>query len=192
MKTRFSNFFYVMCFSLIAFSGCSNPTFNINFIQPTPTKNLPVPNWIWFSSYFTSDEGRLEYNLQYPEEWYLYPGLTESVPGLEGETLVQSFARVNGNFEYQPPDSIKIKIYALPCNLTQEKCEDSDQITSPVTESLQGVKTIQYLAGDTVWNVFIYAKNYRFMLQGYLKGEHSEYSEQIALLEKIASTLEIK
>jgi hypothetical protein len=57
---------------------------------------------------------------------------------------------------------------------------------------MEGTKTIQYLAGNTVWTVFLYTENYRFMMQGYLKGEYNESSEQIRLLDKIASTIKIK
>ncbi len=192
MKVKFGYLLCLVCLFCIIFSGCAKTKPSTSITMVTPTATLIESTWAEFSSYFTSNVGRIEYSFQYPAEWYIYPGSTRSISGLEGETLIQSFSKVSSNIEYQPPDSIMLKIYALPCATTQEGCDVSSLDTIPITESLEGTKTIQYLAGNTVWTVFLYTENYRFMMEGYLKGEYNESSEQIRLLDKIASTINIK
>jgi hypothetical protein len=192
MKVKLGYHLCLVCLFFIVFSGCGKTGPSASIPMATPTAKLIESNWAEFSSYFTSDVGRIEYSFQYPAEWYIYPGSTRSIPGLEDETFIQSFPKENSNTEYQPPDSIRLKIYALPCAITQEGCDVSSIDTIPITESMEGTKTIQYLAGNTVWTVFLYTENYRFMMQGYLKGEYNESSEQIRLLDKIASTIKIK
>lgn len=192
MKVKLGYHLCLVCLFFIVFSGCAKTGPSASIPMATPIAKLIESNWAEFSSYFTSDVGRIEYSFQYPAEWYIYPGSTRSIPGLEDETFIQSFPKENSNTEYQPPDSIRLKIYALPCAITQEGCDVSSIDTIPITESMEGTKTIQYLAGNTVWTVFLYTENYRFMMQGYLKGEYNESSEQIRLLDKIASTIKIK
>lgn len=192
MKVKLGYHLCLVCLFFIVFSGCAKTGPSASIPMATPTAKLIESNWAEFSSYFTSDVGRIEYSFQYPAEWYIYPGSTRSIPGLEDETFIQSFPKENSNTEYQPPDSIRLKIYALPCAITQEGCNVSSLDTIPITESMDGTKTIQYIAGNTVWTVFLYTESYRFMMQGYLIGEYDESSEQIRLLDKIASTVEIK
>jgi len=192
MKVKFGYPLCLVCLFFTVFSGCAKTEPSVSLPTATPTAKIIESNWAEFLSYFISDVGKIEYSFQYPAEWYIYPGSTRSVPGLEDETVIQSFPRENSNIDYQPPDSIRLKIYAFPCAITQEGCNVSSLDTIPITESMDGTKTIQYIAGNTVWTVFLYTESYRFMMQGYLIGEYDESSEQIRLLDKIASTVEIK
>ena len=192
MKVKFGYPLCLVCLLSTVFSGCAKTEQSVSLQTATPTAKLIESNWAEYLSYLISDVGKIEYSFQYPAEWYIYPGSTRSVPGLEDETVIQSFPRENSNIDYQPPDSIRLKIYALPCAITQEGCNVSSLDTIPITESMDGTKTIQYIAGNTVWTVFLYTESYRFMMQGYLIGEYDESSEQIRLLDKIASTVEIK
>jgi len=189
---------------ILILSGCSKAESAVNYFTPTPIETLFSFDEAEYSSYFTtevetseysfrypSEVGTIEYSLRYPSGWYVYPGSTKIAPGLGSETFIQSFPRTgDSNSGYQPSDSIKVEIYALPCAVTENGC-DPNGLTF-ITENLQGTRTLQYLDGKTVWTVFLYTKNYRFMLQGYLKGEHDENSELIKILDEIASTVVIK
>src|SRR5258708_31546182 len=59
-----------------------------------PNSTFTSGNWKEYSSKFTSDVGTIQYNLHYPQAWYVYPGLTNSEPGLEGQTYIQDFERI--------------------------------------------------------------------------------------------------
>src|SRR5258706_816565 len=159
-----------------------------------PTSTFTSGNWKEYSSKFTSDVGTIRYSLRYPQAWYVYPGLTNSEPGFEGQTYIQDFERIGeggGNTsDYQVAGTTRLEIYALPCEIVDEGCHPIE--LSILVSNLSGVRKIEQRSGWTVWTVFLYTKNYRLALDGYMLGTPEQNDDLIKVLDKILSTVVIK
>jgi hypothetical protein len=172
-------------------SSCSQFTTSKQGFTPTPALNLPTDNWQQYSSLFTSDAGTIQYSLRYPKEWYVYPGLVKSEPGLEGQTYIQNFIRIgDNNSDYQAPGTVKLAIYALPCAVTEEGCATTGLPT--LAPDLPGVRKIDNSSDWTIWTVFLYTKDYRLSLEGYMPGTLEQNKDLITILDEILSTVVIK
>lgn len=158
-----------------------------------PTSTFTSDNWKEYSSKFTSDVGTIQYSLDYPQDWYVYPGSTKSEPGLEGQTYIQDFVRIGevggDTSNYQVEGTVRLEIYALPCAITEEGCNPAG--LSILAPNLSGVKKIENRSGWTVWTVFLYTKNYRLSLDGYMIGTPEQNDNLIKVLDKILSTVVI-
>jgi hypothetical protein len=153
-----------------------------------PISTFSDDNWLEYSSIFTSNIGSVEYSLRYPKDWYVYPGSTMSEPGLEGQTYIQSYVRIDdNNSDYQPAGTVKLAIYALPCAGTEEGCDITGLLT--LASDLPGVLKIDYRDGWTVWTVFLCTKDYRFSLDGYMPGTPIQNNDLIKVLDEILSTV---
>ena len=167
-------------------------------IAPTetvaPISTFSFDDWKEYSSKFTSDVGTIQYSLHYPQDWYVYPGSTKSEPGLEGQTYIQDFVRIGevggDTSDYQAAGTVRLEIYALPCAITEEGCNPAG--LSILIPNLSGVKEIENRSGWTVWTVFLYTKNYRLSLNGYMIGTPERNDNLIKVLDKILSTVVIK
>lgn len=165
-----------------------------------PNPNVVPEGWQEYANVFKSSFGNLQYSLYYPPKWYIYPsGTTEVKPGSEDLTYIQSFARTGiGDSGFQKPGTIKLRIFALPCNSTEEGCDTSSKPT--LASSLPGERKVEELSyttstvtsSTTYWKARIIFNDYSFNLQGILSGTPEENVDQIATLDQILSTLVIK
>ena len=168
--------------------------FQVDSVTATPTTTFTSDNWQEYSSKFTSHVGTIQYNLRFPQGWYVYPGSTQSEPGLEGQTYIQDFMRI-GNIggdtsDYQVAGTVRLEIYAVPCAGNLESCDPPG--LSILAPNSSGVKQIETLGGWTIWIVFLYKKDYRLSLQGYMIGTPEQNADLIKVLDKILSTVVIE
>lgn len=190
MKTKNIVTVWLVVFILVSCAPASK-------IAPTetaiPISTFSSDDWKEYSSKFTSDIGTIQYSLRYPQDWYVYPGSTKSEPGLEGQTYIQDFIRIGevggDTSDYQVAGTARLEIYALPCAITEEGCSTELSVLAP---NLSGVKKIENRSGWTVWTVFLYTKNYRLSLDGYMIGTPEQNDDLIKVLDKILSTVVIK
>ncbi len=159
-----------------------------------PTSPLTTEKWQEYSSKFTSEAGTIQYSLRYPQDWYAYPGSTRSEPGLEGQTYIQDFVRVGDaggdTSDYQVAGTVRLEIYALPCAITEEGCKPPG--LSILAPGLSGVRRIENRSGWTIWTVFLYEKDYRLSLEGYMIGTPEQNDDLIKVLDEILSTVVVK
>ena len=191
MKTKNNVMVWLVVFILVS---CAPAAKIIPTETAVPISTLTSENWKEFSSKFTSDVGTIQYSLRYPQDWYVYPGSTKSEPGLEGQTYIQDFERIGevggDTSDYQVASTARLEIYALPCAITEEGCDVAG--LSTLVSNLSGVKKIENRSGWTVWTVFLYTKNYRLSLDGYMIGTPEQNDALIKVLDKILSTVVIK
>lgn len=171
-------------------------------VYPTPRRDLtPTPNltsiaWPEFSSEFTYQEdgvpfvGTVHYAFRYPSDWYLYPGVINIAPGLEGSTYLQNYERLNNHPDYpsQTVGTIKLSIYALPCSSTEQGCP----VDLPVLAAdYPGTQEMIYHSGWTTWTTFLFVNGFRFMLQAYMPGTPEENTELLQTMEDILATVRL-
>lgn len=191
----FLSFLPEILFAFVLISSCSpfSPT-NENAAQ-----RIIPEGWQEYANEFTSSIGSLQYSLYYPPKWYVYPaGTTEVNPGSDDLTYIQSYARIGtGDSGFQKPGTIKLRIFALPCNSTEEGCDTGS--LSTLASNLPGERKVEELSyatstrtSTTYWKARILFNDYSFYLQGVLSGTPEENVDQIAILDQILSTLVIK
>lgn len=155
---------------------------------------LASDNWQEYSSEFTSNVGIIHYSLHYPQDWHVYPGSTKSEPGLEGQTYIQDFERIGtvggDTSDYQLAGKVRLEIYALPCASVEEGCNPNG--LAILTPNLSGVRKVENRSGWTVWTVFLYKKDYRLSLEGYMLGTSEQNHVLLDVLDEILSTVIIK
>jgi hypothetical protein len=186
--------FVTMLVIAIGVTSCAPVANAVVAKTATPTSTITAEDWQEYSSEFTSDVGTIHYNLRYPRDWHVYPGSTQSEPGLEGQTYIQDFERigtVGGNTsDYQVAGQARLEIYALPCKIVEEGCNPKG--LSIVAPNLSGVKKVEGRSGWTVWSVFLYQQDYRLSLEGYMLGTPEQNDGSLKVLDEILSTLVIK
>jgi hypothetical protein len=191
MKAKTFVFVLLVAFILAA---CTPAAKVASTERPVPTSTFTPDNWKGYSSKFTSNVGTIEYSLRYPRDWVVYPGSTRSEPGLEGQTYIQNFVRVGeaggDTSEYQVAGTVRLEIYALPCAITAEGCDTQGLLS--LVSGVPGVRKVENRDGWTIWTVFLYTKDYRFSLDGYMPGTPEQNNENIQTLDEILSTVVIK
>jgi len=182
---------WLVVFVLVA---CTPALKNVSTESGVPISTPVSNNWQEYSSKFMSNVGTIQYSLRYPKGWYVYPGSTNSKPGLEGQTYIQDFVRIGtvggDTSDYQVAGTTRLEIYALPCAITEEGCNTKEPLA--LVSDLPGVRKIDNRDNWTIWTVFLYTKDYRFSLNGYMIGAPEQNNDQIKILDKILSTVIIK
>jgi hypothetical protein len=160
----------------------------------TSTSTITIEHWQEYSSEFTSNVGTIHYSLHYPHDWYVYPGSTKSEPGLEGQTYIQDFERIGtvggDTSDYQVAGKVRLEIYALPCAIVEEGCNPKG--LSVLAPNLSGAKNIEERDGWTVWTVFLYKKDYRLSLEGYMLGTPEQNDDSLKVLDEILSSVVVQ
>lgn len=175
----------------VILAACAPAAKMIPTERVVPTSTSTNEKWQEYSSKFTSEAGTIQYSLRYPQDWYVYPGSTRSEPGLEGQTYIQDFARIGAaggdTSDYQVAGTVRLEIYALRCAITEEGCDPPG--LSILAPNLSGVRKIETRSGWTVWTVFLYKKDYRLSLEGYMIGTPAQNNDLLKVLDKILSTV---
>lgn len=175
-------------------ASCAPATKVVATKMATPISTFTFEDWRQYSSEFTANIGTIHYSLRYPQDWYVYPGSTKSEPGLEGQTYLQDFERLgtvgSDTSDYQVAGKVRLEIYALPCAVVQEGCNPKG--LSILASDLSGEKKVEERDGWTVWTVFLYQKDYRLSLEGYMLGTPEQNAGSLKVLDQILSTVIIK
>jgi len=107
------------------------PTIPTAWRDYTPPPNSTHGAWPYFStllSYLDQHDmvvtEPILFKVSYPPDWYLYPGSTMVITGVEWHgTYIQNYEQI-GNPDNPPPTAGKAQmvIGAAPCNTTEEGC----------------------------------------------------------------------
>ena len=161
----------------------------------TPTPNSTSGEWPYFStllSYLDQHDmvvtEPILFKVSYPPDWYLYPGSTMVITGVEWQgTYIQNFEQI-GNPDNPPLTAGKVQmmISAVPCNTTEEGCPVGLPLLST---GLPGTQEITYNSGYTYWKTHMYIRDIQFSVYGYMFGTPKENTDLIKTLDEILATV---
>jgi hypothetical protein len=164
----------------------------------TPIPNLTPGAWLEFSSEITYTSppdgiaaGPLHFRVQYPPDWYLYPGYTVIYPGGIGTHIQNYKGDTNQENLRLETGRVHLTLTAKPCNSTEQGCLAGLPLLSP---GLPGTKEVRYQdeSNLTYWNTYLYIKDMQFAMYGIMSGIPEENTSLINILDEILATVVIE
>ena len=163
----------------------------------TPTPNSTPGVWPEFSSelaYLDQHDmvvtDPIHFKVSYPPDWYLYPGFTVVITGVEWQgTYIQNYEQIV-NPENPPLTAGKVQmmISAGPCSTTEEGCPVGLPLLST---GLPGTQEITYNSGYTYWTTHMYVRDIQFSVYGYMFGSPEDNASLTKILDEILATVVI-